>query len=202
MARIRLWINHHSASLKTRNPELKLDIEIPPLSPIVHVGAAERPPLYWIDTATGTLHRLVGDTVENLTPNVKNVNGLSVDADGGKLYWTTTNPTNPNRGTLNSANLDGFGCDSVTEYLWCAVIRLSSMRRVVNSTGRIASIVSSGSSLTGTNIGNVVRDIPGLGTLALAQGTRLLDGDFRWEHPICEPRRGFTNDPCACDGVG
>ena len=32
-------------TLKNRNPKLKVDIEIPPLSPIVHVGAAQRPPI-------------------------------------------------------------------------------------------------------------------------------------------------------------
>ena len=91
--------------LKDRNPELKVDIEVPPLSPIVHVSASQRPPLYWISTAAGTLHRLVSDTVENLELNVKNATGLAVDAVGGKLYWTER--TSDSTGRIRRANLDG-----------------------------------------------------------------------------------------------
>ena len=76
-----------------------------PPAPIVHVDAAHRPPLYWIDTATGTLHRLVGDEVENLAPNVKNATSLAVDMAGGKLYWTEK--TDERTGRIKRANLDG-----------------------------------------------------------------------------------------------
>ena len=71
----------------------------------VLVEASERPPMYWIDAKTGTLHRLIKDEVENLLPNVQNVTSLVVDTSGSKLYWTAQNAKNA--GTINTANLDG-----------------------------------------------------------------------------------------------
>ena len=91
--------------LKDRNPELKLDIEIPRLSPVVHLEAAQRPPLYWVGETTGTLHRLIGDEVENLVPNVQNATSLAVDVASGKLYWTEE--TSNSSGRVSVANLDG-----------------------------------------------------------------------------------------------
>ena len=92
-------------TLLNRNPNLDVDIEIPPLSPAVHLESAQHPPMYWVDATTGTLHRLVGDEVETLVPNVKNATSLAVDIAGGKLYWTekTSNRT----GRIRRANLDG-----------------------------------------------------------------------------------------------
>ena len=92
-------------TLKDRNPKLKVDIEIPPLSPVVHLEAAQRPPIYWVGATTGTLHRLVGDEVENLIPTVKNATSLAVDMAGGKLYWTER--TGERTGRIGRANLDG-----------------------------------------------------------------------------------------------
>ena len=45
----------------------------------VLVDAPERPPMYWVDTAAGTLHRLVGTEVENLAPGVRDVTSLAID---------------------------------------------------------------------------------------------------------------------------
>ena len=92
-------------TLKQRNPKLKVDIEIPSLSPVVHLKVAQRPPLYWVGATTGTLHRLVGDEVENLVPNVKNATSLAIDVAGGKLYWTEK--TGERTGRIRRANLDG-----------------------------------------------------------------------------------------------
>ena len=92
-------------TLLNRNPKLKLDIEIPPLSPVVHLEAAQRPPIYWVGAITGTLHRLVSDEVENLVPNVKNATSLAVDMAGGKLYWAEK--ISERTGRIRGANLDG-----------------------------------------------------------------------------------------------
>ena len=77
---------------------------LPPL-PTVFVESSEHPPMYWIDTNTGRLHRLVGAKVENLVPSVRNATNLAVDRAEGKLYWTekTSNRT----GKIRRANLDG-----------------------------------------------------------------------------------------------
>ena len=89
-------------------PKLRdIDIEITQPAVVVAVGASERPPMYWINANSGTLHRLVGDEVENLVPNVRNATDLVIDVSGGKLYWTER--TSDRTGRIRSANLDGTG---------------------------------------------------------------------------------------------
>ena len=75
------------------------------ITPVVQVGASERPPMYWINVKSGTLHRLVGAEVENLVPNVRNATGLAMDVTGSKLYWTER--TGDSTGRIRRANLDG-----------------------------------------------------------------------------------------------
>ena len=75
------------------------------ITPVVQVGASERPPMYWINVNSGTLHRLVGAEVENLVPSVRNATGLVIDVTGGKLYWTER--TSDSTGRIRRANLDG-----------------------------------------------------------------------------------------------
>ena len=79
----------------------------------VHVDAADRPSMYWIDTAAGTLHRLIDAEVENLLPSVRNANSLTLDVANDKLYWTekTSNTT----GRIRSANLDGTNVQLVKD---------------------------------------------------------------------------------------
>ena len=61
--------------------------------------------MYWIDTAKGTLHSLVGREVASLVPSVDNAMSLAVDTINEKLYWAekTSNRT----GRIRRANLDG-----------------------------------------------------------------------------------------------
>ncbi len=75
----------------------------PPPSPLV--SESERPPMYWVDTDAGTLHRLVGAKVENLLPSVQNATSLALDTIHGKIYWTEK--TNGRTGTLRRANFSG-----------------------------------------------------------------------------------------------
>ena len=75
------------------------------ITPVVQVGASERPPMYWINVNSGTLHRLVGTEVENLVPNVRNATGLAMDVAGSKLYWTER--TGDSTGRIRRANLNG-----------------------------------------------------------------------------------------------
>ena len=76
-----------------------------PPAPVVYVEASQRPPMYWVDAKAGTLHRLVGDEVENFLPNVQNATSLAVDVAGRKLYWTEK--TGDRTGRIRGANLDG-----------------------------------------------------------------------------------------------
>ena len=82
------------------------DVDIEISQPVVvQVGASERPPMYWINVNSGTLHRLVGAEVENLVPNVRNATGLAIDVAGGKLYWAER--TSYSTGRIRRASLNG-----------------------------------------------------------------------------------------------
>ena len=82
----------------------QVDIDIHK-SPVVHISAAQRPPMYWVNEKVGTIHRLVGADVENLLPSVKNAMGLVLNPADNKIYWTEQ--VGKNRGRVKSANLDG-----------------------------------------------------------------------------------------------
>ncbi len=73
--------------------------------PQVLVARSQRPPMYWIDTNVGTLHRLVGAKVETLVPGVQNATSLAVDMMSEKLYWTEK--SSDRTGKIRRANLDG-----------------------------------------------------------------------------------------------
>ena len=75
------------------------------LKTIPQVAPGEYPPLYWIDTKTGTLQRLVDTEVKNLVSGVQNATSLTVDTSNEKLYWTEK--TGNRTGKIQSANLDG-----------------------------------------------------------------------------------------------
>ena len=75
------------------------------LKTVVQVAPGEYPPLYWINAKTDTLQRLVDTEVKNLISGVQNATSLTVDAAGGKLYWTEQ--TSQRTGKIQSANLDG-----------------------------------------------------------------------------------------------
>ena len=79
----------------------------------VVIAEVQRPPLYWIDTQSGTLHRLVGTEVENLAPSVQNATSLTVDVAGDKLYWTEK--TSDKTGRIRRTNLDGSNVQLVKD---------------------------------------------------------------------------------------
>ena len=84
-----------------------------PPRPVVQVESTDHPPLYWIDTTSGTLHRLAGTEVENLAPSVRNAIGLAIDVAEGKLYWIER--TSDKTGRIRQANLDGSNVELVKE---------------------------------------------------------------------------------------
>jgi len=112
------------------------------------------------------LYRLA-EKVERIAVSVENATSWAIG--GSKLYWTMTNATNPNRGTLNSANLDGSGATELRDIYGApyeiAVDTTGGKLFWTDSLNRIQQ-----SDINGQNIKNVVRDVSGLGTLALASG--------------------------------
>ena len=141
----------------------------PRLSLPVHIDAAQRPPIYWTDN--GGIYALRGAEVHRLLPAVNNAISIAVEESLGKIYWTAVNLANPNRGMLNSANLDGSGATVLADIygtpLYIAVDAVAGRLYWTDVLGRLQR-----SSLTGTDIGNLVRDIPlwPLSALAVAAG--------------------------------
>ena len=83
------------------------------VEPQVLVPQSDRPPMYWIDTESGTLHRLTGAKVESLVPSVQNATSLAVDMTEGKLYWTEK--TSDRTGKIRCADLDGSNVQLIKE---------------------------------------------------------------------------------------
>ena len=82
-----------------------------PPSPTVLINIEERPPMFWIEAKSRTLHRLTGNTVEHLFPSVQNATGIAADAANGKLYWIDQG--NNTGGTIRRANMSGSDLEIV-----------------------------------------------------------------------------------------
>ena len=109
------------------------------IEPKVLIAADQRPPMYWVDTDAGTLHRLVSEKVENLLPRVRNATSLAIDVAGGKLYWTEK--TGERTGRIRSANLDGTNVQLVKDLtsvpLYIAIDVASGRLYLVNGWNKI-----------------------------------------------------------------
>lgn len=82
-----------------------------PFSPIVLIDVSERPPMFWVETKTGTLHRLTGNKVEQILPTFQNATSLFVDTTHGKIYWTER--ISDARGKILRANMDGSNLEVI-----------------------------------------------------------------------------------------
>ena len=71
----------------------------------VLIDTAMHPPMYWINTSTHTLYRLVGGKVENLVPSAQSVTSLAVDTTNGLLYFGVK--TDANRSEIRRSELTG-----------------------------------------------------------------------------------------------
>ena len=147
-------------------PKLRdVDIEISQPAVVVQVEASERPPMYWLNMWSGTLHRLVGDEVENLAPNVRNATDLVIDVTGGKLYWTEK--TGDRTGRIRRANLDGTGVRLVKNLTSVphsvALDPVNGKLYLTNAWGKIQRLNVDGSSFQP----NLITDLDAPGGLAL-----------------------------------
>ena len=115
------------------------------ISPVVHVGAASRPPMLWVDG--GAIYALVGADVQEFAPSVDNA--LNIAVGGGKVYWTEKTG---DAGTINSANLNGSDVTELTSIkavpMGIAVDTAGSKLYWTNSRGRIQSANLDGSGIT------------------------------------------------------
>ena len=130
------------------------------IEPEILVAAAKRPVMYWIDS--GALYRLAGAKAEKIA---EGANGIAVG--GGKVYWTST--TGASKGTINSANLDGTGVETLTTIMAVPMgIAVDTAGRKLywtNTRGRIQS-----ANLGGSDIRNVVQNLSSPTDIAVANG--------------------------------
>ena len=133
------------------------------VSPVVHVGAAKRPSMLWVDG--GAIYALVGADVQEFAPSVDNAMNIAVG--GGKVYWTEQ--TGESGGTINSVNLNGTGVTELASIfatpIGIAVDAAGSKLYWTNSAGRIQS-----ANLNGSGITNVMQNLDNPMDLALAGG--------------------------------
>ena len=167
-ATVTFTITTGSASTTTRTPGTGVapSTGVTPstsVSPVVHVAAASRPPMLWVDG--GAIYALVGASPQRFAASVDNA--LNIAVGGGKVYWTEK--TGESGGTINSANLNGSGVTELVSILpvpmGIAVDTAGSKLYWTNSRGRIQS-----ADLDGSGITNVMQNLPSPMDLALAGG--------------------------------
>ena len=133
------------------------------ISPVVHLGAASRPPMLWVDG--GAIYALVGASPQRFAASVDNA--LNITVAGGKVYWTEQ--TGESSGTINSANLNGSGVTELASIMavpmGIAVDTAGSKLYWTNSRGRIQS-----ANLDGSRITNELQNLPSPMDIALGRG--------------------------------
>ena len=133
------------------------------ISPVVHVAAASRPPMLWVDG--GAIYALVGASPQRFASSVDNA--LNITVGGGKVYWTEK--TGESGGTINSANLNGSGVTELASIfatpMGIAVDVTNSKLYWTNSAGRIQS-----ANLDGSRITNELQNLASPMDIALAGG--------------------------------
>ena len=152
------------ASTTATNQTPQTDISDNVSQPRVLIAKSQRPPMYWVDTKAGTLHRLVDAKVENLLPSVKNATSLAVDMTHEKLYWAEK--TGRRTGRIRRANLDSRNIELVKKLSVPIDITLDTVNKkiyLVNSWGKVQRL-----NLDGSNFQpNLIRGLKSPNHLAL-----------------------------------
>ena len=166
------------------------------INPDVHVRAAQRPPMLWVDG--GKIYALVGADVEEFGSGVEGA--MNITVGGGKVYWTEM--TGESSGTINSAKLDGSGVKELKKIkavpMGIAVDTAGDKLYWTNSRGRIQS-----ADLDGSGIENVWKTCRVRWILLSHAWQSVLDAirrnsrcGKRWD---CE-YRGAWDSEVYCDG--
>ena len=135
----------------------------------VRLDAAKRPPLYWVDTEAGTLHRLTGDRVENLASRVEGVTSIAVDEANGLLYFGVQ--TGRRAGKIQRSGLNGRNVETLKDGLMSVPMGIaldSAGDRLywTTSNGKIKSIATAGS----TRATNVRQNLANPTSLTVSNG--------------------------------
>ncbi len=116
-----------------------------PTEPDVRLPVTQRAHTYWVNTDSGTLHRLVGSNVENIASGVQNVVSLAVT--NNRLYWVEK--TSGNSGRIRRSDLNGSNVQLVRDLTAApagiAVDTNNSKIYLTNGFGKVQSINFNGS---------------------------------------------------------
>ena len=119
----------------------------------VFVAESERPPMYWVNTKTGTLHSLTGTRVVPVRSGLR-ITSLVVDTAGRKLYWTER--TGDSSGTIKRVNLDGTTAELLATLSTIPIgIAIDSARNKLYWTNSDRAIQSA--NLNGENVSTVIQ---------------------------------------------
>ena len=133
----------------------------------VLVPAAQRPPMYWVDSTNGTLHRLVADDVEDLATSMKGAMSIAVDSANGYIYWTAQ--TGNNKGAIRRAGINGRGVQTLKTVsalpMGIAIDAAGGTVYWTNARGKILSMPVAGGKVT-----NVRQNLSSPGPIALSNG--------------------------------
>ena len=148
----------------------------------VLVDVTQRAPMYWISRKEGKLHRLVGEQIENLVPNVTGITSIAVDTTNNLLYFGVK--TNDNRGAIRRANLNGSNAKVVRSLSSAPVdIAVDSQGKQVywlTQGGGIRSIATAG----GGQVRDVATNLPNPTEIVLSP-----NGFVYWAEPLGRIRR-------------
>ena len=118
-----------------------------PPSPTTLIDVSDRPPMFWVETNAGTLHRLTGNSVEHLIPSVQNATSIAVDTVSGKIYWIEQ--LSGSSGKIQRANIDGSDFEVIKRLTGApqsiAIDSTNGKIYLTNGRGRIQRLNSDGS---------------------------------------------------------
>ena len=145
----------------------------------VLIGAATHPAMYWIDTSTNTLHRLVGAKVENLVAGAENTTSLAVDTTNRLLYFGVK--TGANRAEIRRSGLTGRNVETLKTMLTSVPMGIaldSAGDRLywTTASGKIKRMATTGS----TRATNVLQGLSDPTALTVSNGYLYWAASFGW----------------------
>ena len=135
----------------------------------VLIDAAARPPMYWINMSTHTLHRLVGTKVETLVSSLQNITSLAVDTTNGLLYFgvkTGANRSEIRRSELTGENIQTLKSGLLSVPVSIALDSANGMLYWTGADGKIKRTAAEGN----TKVTSVLKGLDNPTSLAVSNG--------------------------------
>ena len=135
----------------------------------VLIDAASRPPMYWINTSTHTLHRLVGGKVETLVSSLQNITSFAVDTTNGLLYFgvkTDANRSEIRRSEMTGENIQTLKSGLLSVPVSIALDSANGMLYWTGADGKIKRTAAAGN----TKVTSVLKGLNNPTSLAVSNG--------------------------------